>query len=291
MTPAMTLGEALRTTERALIDAGIESAAVDARILVAHAARVPRERLVLDPGKALSDDAALRASCYAQRRAKREPVALITRHRGFWTLELQVNRSTLVPRPDSETLVQAALDRCPDKNGAYRVLDLGTGTGCLLLAFLAERPNATGLGIDLSARAVKLARANARSAGLDERADFAVGNWGQGIEGRFNLILTNPPYVRDDEWAGLEDDVRLYEPKSALLAGADGLDAYRALVSDAARLLAADGAFLGEIGPGQAGALAELLERSGFAVVETKRDIGGVERCVSATLAKNARAA
>lgn len=287
----MTLGEALRTTERTLMEAGIESAAVDARILVAHAARVPRARLVLEPERPLSDDAALRASCYAARRVKHEPVALITRHRGFWTLELQVNRSTLVPRPDSETLVQAALDHCSDKNGAYRVLDLGTGTGCLLLAFLAERPNATGLGVDLSARAVKLARANARSAGLDTRAEFAVGDWGQGTEGRFDLILTNPPYVRDGEWAGLEEDVRLYEPKSALLAGADGLDAYRALIGDVARLLAADGIFLGEVGQGQAGAVATLLERSGLAVVDVRRDIGGIERCVSATLAKNAQAA
>ena len=287
----MTLGEALRAAERTLVEAGIESATVDARILVAHAARVAREKLVFEREHVLSDDAALRAKCYAARRAKHEPVSFITGHRGFWTLELQVNRSTLVPRPDSETLVQAALDHFADRDATCRVLDLGTGTGCLLLAFLSERPNATGLGVDLNARAVKLARANARSSGLGSRAEFAVGNWGRDIEGSFDLILTNPPYIREGDWSGLEDDVRLFEPTSALLAGADGLDAYRALIDDAARLLAPGGLFLGEVGQGQAPDLIALLERSGLAAVEVRRDIGGIERCVSATLDKNARAA
>ncbi len=281
------LVEALRETERRLAGAGIESARADSRILVSQATGIARDRLVVPGNEALSPDRLAHIAELTARRITREPVALITGRREFWSLEFQVSRATLIPRPDSETLIEAALIHCTDRMDRIRVLDLGTGSGCLLLALLSELPNATGIGIDVSAEALAVAAANAAVLGLANRASFAKDDWGSSLNERFDIVLANPPYIATSDWEGLDEDVRLFEPQTALLAGADGLDAYRALLPHVARLLAPGGLFVGEFGAGQAATVVEAARGAGLTVIGIRRDLAGIERCLLATRAEN----
>lgn len=282
-----TLGEALSEAERRFAGAGIESARADSRILAGHATGLDRAQVLARSDTPLEARALARFTCMTERRVAREPVALITGVREFWSLPFRVTRATLVPRPDSETLIEAALAALPDRALTYRVLDLGTGSGCLLLALLSELPNATGIGVDISRAALRVARANARRLELGGRATFVAGTWGRALTGRFDVILANPPYVPHADWAALDDEVRCYEPKSALLAGADGLDAYRALAPDVSRLLAPGGLFVGEIGIGQATEAERILSRVNLTVHEVRCDLSGIPRCLLATSGGN----
>jgi release factor glutamine methyltransferase len=198
----------------------------------------------------------------------------------FWSLAFEVGPAVLIPRPETETVVEAVLDEIAERGAALRLLDLGTGSGCLLLALLSELPNATGLGIDDSAAALAIARRNAARLGLAARAGFAQGRWGEGLRGAFDVIVSNPPYIAESEWPGLQPEIRTFEPKAALVAGPDGLAAYRALAPDCARLLARDGLCALEIGHGQGDAVAEILARHGLQVTQRRRDLAGIERCV-----------
>ena len=220
-------------------------------------------------------------------RAAHEPWALITGKREFWSLEFKVTRATLVPRPDSETLVETALGALCDRGARLRVLDLGTGSGCLLLALLSELPNASGVGVDASLAALEVAAANARTLGLAGRAGFVASDWGAALGATFDVILANPPYVATDEWERLEEDVRVFEPANALLAGADGLAAYRALAPQLGRLLAPDGFFVGEVGAGQAAAAAGVLVDAGLRIQGAQCDLSGISRCLLATFGGN----
>ena len=211
-----------------------------------------------------------------ERRLTHEPVAYIVGYRDFWTIRLAVGPGALIPRPDSETLIEAAIDHC-GSSGPRTILDLGTGPGTLLLAALAEWPSATGVGVDASAAALDYARANAAALGLDGRAAFRCGDWGTGIEGVFDLILCNPPYIADSE--ELMPDVADHEPAGALFAGADGLDDYRRILPDLSRLLAPGGAAILEIGATQAISVAALAEAAGF-TVGLRRDLGGRDRAL-----------
>ena len=278
-----TLAQALSDAERRFVAAGIDSARADSRILMSHATGLDRAQVLTRPDAPLSSRALARLACMTERRVAREPVALITGLREFWSLPLKVTRATLVPRPDSETLIEAALAALPDRTWPYRVLDLGTGSGCLLLALLSELPNATGLGVDASRAALRVARTNARRFELAGRASFVAGDWGRALDARFDVILSNPPYVRDADWAVLDEDVRRYEPKAALLAGADGLDAYRALAPDVLRLLAPGGLFVGEFGLGQSTLVQRVLADVGLAVRAIHCDLSGIPRCLLAT--------
>jgi release factor glutamine methyltransferase len=206
-----------------------------------------------------------------QRRLAHEPIAYITGRRAFWTIELEVGPGVLVPRPDSETLIEAAVAHF-GAAGPARILDLGIGPGTLLLAALDQWPEATGLGVDASADALAYARRNARG-----RAAFRLGNWGEGLAERFDLILCNPPYV--EAGADLPPDVARYEPAAALYAGADGLDAYRALAPQLARLLAPGGIVCLEIGAGQQAAVSALMAAAGF-TIESRTDLNGIVRCL-----------
>ncbi len=281
MTPPRpsSLGEALAATRARLGAAGIDSAALDARLLVAHAADVTPELLVGWPETALAPDAASRLDALVARRAAREPVARLIGVREFWSLRFAVSGATLVPRPETETLVEAALAAMP---APARILDLGTGTGCVLLALLSERPAATGLGIDLAPDAVALARVNAERLGLAARATFRRGDWLDGVEGAFDLIVANPPYVASGELAGLMEDVRDHEPALALDGGPDGLAAYRAIAAGLARVLAPDGAALFEVGARQAAAVEDVLAAAGLVPAGRRRDLAGIERVVEA---------
>ena len=210
------------------------------------------------------------------RRAAREPFARIAGHREFWGMDFALSPATLVPRPDSETLIEAALAAKPDPASVHRVLDLGTGTGCLLAAALAEYPDAIGLGVDASAEAAATARGNLARFG--SRAAVIVGDWGVGLAGGFDLILSNPPYIPAAEIAALAPEVARHDPHAALAGGADGLDAYRAIIADLPRLLAADGVAVLELGAGQGEAVSTLARAAGLAVCTLRPDLAGIPR-------------
>ena len=264
-----------------LKSAGVDNPRRDARILLAAALGLASNANL--PDRALTAAEARRFKAWVARRARREPVSRILGRREFWTLTLKLNRDTLDPRPDSETLVEAALARIPDRARALRILDLGTGTGCLLLALLSELPHATGLGVDRAPGAVKAARANAKEAGLAARARFAQGDWTKGLDGKFDVVVSNPPYIPARAIPGLMPEVARFDPRAALDGGCDGLAAYRAIIADLARVLAPYALVAFEIGEGQAGALAKLLKAGGLQVLETRRDLAGSERCIIAT--------
>jgi len=278
--PGETVGAFLCRAGQVLRAAAIENPRQEARLLLGHAMGATTEALLRDPRAPVPPEAALRFRAAIEARLAATPVAHILGSQGFWTLDLAVSPETLIPRPDSETLVEAALDLFPDRDAPLRVLDLGTGTGCLLLAVLAERPNAFGIGVDLIPGAAALASANARGNGLAGRAAFLAGDWAASLSGRFDLVLSNPPYIESAAVAGLMPEVARHEPRSALDGGADGLDAYRHLVRILPGLLAPGGAAVLELGAGQRPAVATLGEAAGMTVAGWRADLGGIERAL-----------
>ena len=294
MIEAATVGEALAEARWRLDGAGIASARIDARVLLAHAldaepASVPGRGRHPLPARARRRFAGL-----VSRRLSREPIAHITGHREFWSLSFEVTADTLVPRPDSETVVEAALAWSTGNGVPASVLDLGTGSGCLLLALLSELPAARGTGVDVSPSALAVAGRNAARLGLAGRARFVRDDWGASLAGPFEVIVANPPYIAEaaalegahdgahDSRVAVDPEVADFEPKVALYGGADGLDCHRALGPQAARLLAPEGALFLEIGYGQAAEVTALLSESALQVIEIKKDISGIPRCVVA---------
>ena len=255
----------MKAISRALADAArklsetSDSARLDAELLMAEALHIDRDKLLLAPP---SRAVPKRFWTMVERRAAGEPVAYITGRRAFWNIELHVGPGVLVPRPDSEVLIASALEHFEGGEGPARILDLGTGPGTLLLAALDVWPNATGLGIDVSRQALSYASANARRLGFETRLKFKRGNWANGLDERFDLILCNPPYVATD--AAVGTGVREFEPDEALFAGAEGLDAYRVLAPQLPRLLAPGGLAAVEIGFDQAEAVTALLACDGL---------------------------
>ena len=268
----MKVREALAAAAARLTKIG-DTPRLDAELLMVHALGTTRETLLLNR---LDEEAPDAFAALIARRLAHEPVAYITGRRAFWTIELEVGPGTLIPRPDSETLIDAAVALFGEK-GPATILDLGTGPGTLLLAALDQWSEATGLGVDRSDTALKYARANAERLGLAGRARFRRGDWGEGLEERFELILCNPPYV--EQAAALAPDVARWEPAEALFAGRDGLDAYRRLAPVLPSLLAERGAACVEIGAGQQTAVAKLFAAQGFSVA-SRADLSGVPRCL-----------
>jgi len=268
---------ALRAAVARLRAAGVADPAGDARRLMALALGVDPGRLTVLLGDPLSPEAAQRFEVAVAAREARQPVAQIVGLRDFHGIRLRVTRDTLDPRPETERLVEAALER-----SFGRVLDLGTGTGAILLALLAARGDATGLGVDLSEAAVAVAQGNAMALGFDGRAEFARSDWFSGVEGRFDLIVSNPPYIAADEMAGLQPEVRDWEPHLALSPGGDGLDAYRAIAAGAAARLMAGGRIVLEIGPTQGQAVSALFMAQGFERLRVLKDLDGRDRVVEA---------
>ncbi len=247
---------------------------LDAEVLMAHALGIERDSLLL------SDQRHMVPAVYQsliERRQAGEPVAYITGKRAFWNIELEVGPGVLVPRPDSETLIVAAVEHFAGTPGPKRILDLGTGPGTLLLAALDQWPKATGIGVDSTGVALDYARKNAKRLGLAQRAHFRRGDWATGISERFDLILINPPYVTED--ADLGPGVAQYEPAEALFAGGEGLDEYRRLIPDIARLIAPGGLAALEIGHDQAEAVGQLLGGQGLAP-RLARDLAGRPRAM-----------
>jgi release factor glutamine methyltransferase len=274
---------ALVRLRRAFAEAGLDTPDLDARILLAEALGIDAAALALRPGEPLGAAGAERLSGYAARRLAREPVARILEVREFWGLPFRLSPGTLVPRPDTETVVEAALAALPDRRAGLRILDLGTGSGCLLVALLHELPNAHGIGVDRSAGALAAARANARLNGVGDRADFAASNWGAALAREFDLVVSNPPYIASRVIGELAPEVRDHDPRSALDGGPDGLAAYRAILADADRLLAPGGRLVAEIGFDQEAAVRALAETAGLAVERVAQDLGGRPRALVAS--------
>lgn len=260
-----------------LQEAGMETALLDARLLMQHALGLSREDLLRED-IAVTDSGVTLYDALIARRMKYEPVAKIIGKRGFWKHEFLVNASTLDPRPDSETLVQAVLFHRTQP--MRRVLDLGTGTGCLLLSLLHEYPEAQGVGVDISEQALALARENARILGLESRVNFRISDWCAQVDGAFDVIVCNPPYIAECEADALMPEVRKYDPFIALFGGRDGLDAYRALLPQVVRHLAADGIAVLELGAGLADAVAQLAAEAGLKEVARCPDLAGITRAL-----------
>ena len=279
---ADTIDAALARGARRLAGAGIDNARREARLLLSAALDERPETLLGSPRRRLDSRLAQAYEALLRRRAGHEPMSQILSHREFWSLPFAVSSDVLTPRPDSETVVEAALDAIGDPAAALRVLDLGTGSGCLLLALLHELPRATGVGTDFSVAACRVARDNAAALGLDGRARFLVGDWGAAVAGRFDLIVANPPYIPSPALESLMPEVRDHEPRYALDGGADGLDAYRRMLPGLRRLLDANGRLVVEFGAGQGDEIAALLPAAGLTMLDRRRDLAGIERCLSA---------
>ena len=259
----------------------VDAPAREAALALRAAAGLKPTDLIAEPDAPLGAVAA-DVQRYAARRAAGEPLSRIVGRREFWGLMFALSPDALDPRPETETIVEAALAALAARRGeVLRVVDFGVGSGALLAALLSEFPAAHGVGVDISPGAAAQARVNLASLGLSARSDIRVGDWGDGLEGPFDLIVANPPYVSSGDIAGLAREVRDHDPHLALDGGADGLDAYRALAPQIARLLAPTGRFLVEVGAGQADAVKALASAAGLVALATHRDLAGVERVVS----------
>lgn len=298
--PYQTLQSILDKALNHLQAAGIDQPVLDARWLIGHALGIGRLELMLQRDRILTQEEISNIEQLISRRAARESVARILGEREFWGLPFGLNEATLEPRPDSEILVEVALAGFGIRDSAFgsprnlipnpeslipnpSILDLGTGTGCLLLALLHSMPMARGLGIDLSPRAIEQAQSNAERLQLQDRARFQVGDWLENLTEKFDLIISNPPYIAPDEIPSLMPEVREHDPHLALDGGTDGLAPYRYLIPQLSSFLKPNGFVVFEVGQGQAAAVTGLLQEAGFQNITTHQDLGGVERCVMAT--------
>ncbi len=262
--------------------AGVADPRLDAQMLLGHCLGVDRAHILGHRQDRPDRDATARFAALMARRVAREPVSHLTGQREFWSLGFAVSGAVLDPRPDSETLVEAVLGRIADRDAALRILDLGTGSGCLLLALLSELPHASGVGVDISAEALAVAGGNARALGFEDRVSLVRGDWGRNMHERFNVIVTNPPYIAGHAIDGLAPEVARHEPRLALDGGSDGLEAYQRLGPYLPRLLAANGIAALEIGIGQRAPVQDILRRNELDILEVRRDLGGTERCILA---------
>lgn len=275
-----TIGMALSAIRRRLNAAGIDQAGLEARLLLADALACDAAVVIGHPERQLAANEVVRLEERVCRRLQQEPLAYILGRREFWSLSFRVDAHTLVPRPETETLVEAALEWASGRHD-LRLLDLGTGSGCLLLALLHELPDAWGLGVDIDEGALAVARLNARTLGLDDRASFIRADWADGLGGCFDLIVTNPPYISEAEWMQLDRGVRDFEPTLALRAGVDGLAAYRRILPGLRRLLAPNGVALIETGGVSASLLPLLVPETGLEIVEMRQDLADRRRCLA----------
>ncbi|HKR90096.1 MAG TPA: peptide chain release factor N(5)-glutamine methyltransferase [Phenylobacterium sp.] len=278
---SLNLVQAWKQAREKLEAAGIAGPVIDARLLVEAAAGATRADIVTDPYRPLTPEQAATLGDYLARRARREPVSHILGRKGFWKIMLQVTPDVLTPRPDTETVVEYVLRDFP-QTASWTVLDLGVGSGAILLSILAERPAAKGLGVDLSEEALAVARENAANLGLAGRTALLRGDWTFGLEGEsFDLVVSNPPYIASHVIAELEPEVRDHEPRLALEGGADGLDHYRTLAPEILRVLKPGGRFAVEIGYDQKQPVEALFRAAGAEGVVTVRDLGDRDRVVA----------
>ncbi|HXZ21468.1 MAG TPA: peptide chain release factor N(5)-glutamine methyltransferase [Pseudolabrys sp.] len=282
------VSEALHLVAQAFRSAGLGEADVDARVIVGHALHLDRARLIARSDRILEAREITVISALAARRLRREPVSRILGQKEFWSLTLTITPDVLVPRPETETVVEAALDFI-ERNGLrmekVRVLDIGTGSGALLLALLSELPNAKGTGTDVSTAALKVARGNAARCEFESRCNFIASDIAAGVRGPFDLIVSNPPYIANEEIASLAPEVRDYDPMIALDGGNDGLVAYRAIAAQVKQLLAPGGRLFVEIGAHQEAAVHTVFINAGLTVGIARKDLAGIPRVLGAGFA------
>jgi release factor glutamine methyltransferase len=280
----MTLAQARRALTQQFRAADLETAELDARVLIGHALGLDHAGLISAAARPLAAADAAQVESFARRRLAGEPVARITGMREFWGLPFIVTADVLVPRPETETVVETALALTgPDRAAAPRILDIATGSGAILLALLSELPNAQGVGTDIDQAALGVARRNAALLGVADRAEFIASNYGAAIGDRFELVVSNPPYIASSKIATLAREVRDHDPRHALDGGTDGLSAYRAIAADAMRLLAPGGHLVLEIGQGQENDVAQLLTDAELILMgEPRRDLAGIARVLVA---------
>ncbi len=277
---ALTLVKAWTAGRARLKAAGIDQPAIDARLMLEAAADATRTDIVTDPYRVITPEQAATLDSYLARRERREPVSHILGRKGFWKIMLNVTPDVLTPRPDTETIVEAALRDWPEHE-PRTVLDLGVGSGAIILAILAERPAAKGLGVDISEEALAVARENAANLDLDGRIALLRGDWTGGLaEESFDLVVSNPPYIPSQDIETLEPEVRDHEPRLALDGGADGLDHYRVLAPEILRVLKPGGRFLVEIGHDQSLQVEPLFRDAGGVEVSTLKDLSDRHRVV-----------
>ncbi len=277
-----TVGDALSVVRARLAAAGVPDAAVDARVLAQSAFGGDRALLLTRRTTAPPPDAWADLLAMSDRRARGEPVSRILGLREFWSLPFRITRDTLDPRPDTETVISVVLDRLGARQDPLTLVDLGTGTGCILLALLSELPEARGIGIDRSAGAASVARDNARALGLSGRSRFMVGDWVTAVSAdSVDIVVSNPPYIPSGTIDGLQREVARYDPRAALDGGTDGLRAYRDLVPGAAKVLRPGGLAVFEVGADQADPVERLMKGAGFNNLQKRLDFSGIPRCVS----------
>lgn len=276
----MTISELLQQAASMLRHAHIDTAVLDARLLMRHVLGVTREQLLLEQDRSLRLADRQQFEALVARRVNREPMAQILGRREFWGLDFKVTKDTLDPRPDSETLIEALLECKPNRGQKLRILDLGTGTGCLLLSALSEYPQATGVGVDMSSQALEVARENAASLGFTNRAEFKKSDWNSEINGVWDVVLGNPPYIPTEEISRLSPEVAQFEPHTALDGGGDGLQCYLRITRFLPEILADDGVALLEVGAGQASDVAAMALDVGLNVTGIAHDLAGIGRCV-----------
>ena len=282
-------GKSVAQVRRALADqfraAGLDTPELDARVLVSHALGLDHAGIIAADGRAMAAAESARIAQLSERRLAGEPVARIVGTREFWGLPFIVTPHVLVPRPDTETVVELALaliDRDGARARTWRIADLATGSGAILLALLTELPTAAGVGTDIDRAALAVAQRNAEQLGLGSRASFVASDYGMSLHGPFDLVASNPPYIASADIASLAREVSEHDPRHALDGGADGLDAYRAIAADAPRLLAPASHLIVEIGAGQQRAVEELFTQKGLAITAVRHDVSGTARAIAA---------
>ncbi len=264
-----------------LKNAGVENPAMDARLLLQYASGKNAAELIMADNDIASDEIANIFHEVLGRRAAREPIAYILGYKDFWNFRFKVDENVLIPRADTETLVRVALDLCPD---AQNMLDIGVGSGAILLSLLSEIKTARGVGVDISARALQVASANAKTFGLDDRCEFLLSDYLNNVKGKFDLIIANPPYINADEMQKLAPEIELYEPEQALFGGVDGLDAYRKIIDGVKNIARPNAVLVFEIGHMQKQKVKNLLSHQFFANISCTKDLAGKDRVISAKI-------
>lgn len=282
----ITVRELLKESIQTLKRANINRAHLDARLIVAHGIQITLQQVFVRPERQLKKSDLVNVRKLIDRRSKHEPIALIIGEKEFWSLPFKVTAATLIPRPDSETIIEAVLAVHSDKELPTRILDLGTGSGCLLLTLLNEYQYSTGVGIDFSEDALNVARLNAQSLGIVDRVDFVQMNWNDGIPilADFDIIVCNPPYVAENDRNKLSIDILGYEPHSALFAGIDGLREYKTIISVLNETTNFDGSVFFEVGINQAHIVSNMLKNAGLRDISIYPDLAGIGRCVAAKM-------
>ncbi len=276
----MNIIEILPKAKQSLLDTGINSPFLDAEILLGYAIGKSREFVIGRPEYQLSAQEETNFNTLILRRQNFEPVAKIIGIKEFWEHKFIVNFATLDPRPDSESLIEAVLELLPEKHAEFNVLDLGTGSGCLLLTILSHYPNAQGVGVDIVIDTLNVAKENAKKIGLAKRAHFILNDWTENLGGRFDLIISNPPYIKNSDIDKLAPEVSIHEPRIALDGGVDGLDYYRRLASQTKHLLNENGYMVFEFGKGQENDVKKIFELAGMQVISFKNDMTATPRCI-----------